>query len=282
MNKAEELKLQKIALDARKNILDMVYNAQSGHPGGSLSATEILIYLYFKQMNIDPRNPKWEERDRFVLSKGHVTPILYYCLAEKGYFPKEELINFRKYGSMLQGHPDMKKTPGVDMSTGSLGQGLSCAVGMAYVGKKGSKEFDVYAVVGDGEIQEGQIWEAAMFAGNHKLNNLCVIVDYNHIQICGRVEEVNDPAPIDGKFEAFGFDSVICDGHDFESLEKAFRKFKRTDKPLVIIAQTVKGKGISFMEDTAAWHGKAPNEDMYLRAVAELELKEAELKEAEK
>lgn len=281
MNRDEELKLKKIALDARKNILEMVYNAQSGHPGGSLSATEILIYLYFKQMNIDPKNPKWEERDRFVLSKGHVTPILYYCLAERGFFPKAELANFRKYGSILQGHPDMKKTPGVDMSTGSLGQGLSCAVGMAYAAKRTPKEFNVYAVVGDGEIQEGQIWEAAMFAGNHKLDNLCVIVDYNHIQICGHVEEVNDPAPIDKKFEAFGFDTVICDGHDFESLEKAFKKFKKTDKPFVIIAQTIKGKGISFMEDTAAWHGKAPNEDMYLRAVAELELKQSELEEAE-
>ena len=183
MNQIELKNLKKLSVEARMDILDMVYSAQSGHPGGSLSATEILVYLYFKQMNINPSNPKWEKRDRLVLSKGHVTPILYSCLARKGFFPKEELLNFRKYGSILQGHPDMKNIPGVDMSTGSLGQGLSCAVGMAYAGKKEENKFDVYAIVGDGETQEGQIWEALMFAGNHKLNNLCVIIDYNHIQI---------------------------------------------------------------------------------------------------
>ena len=281
MNQIELKNLKKLSVEARMDILDMVYSAQSGHPGGSLSATEILVYLYFKQMNINPSNPKWEKRDRLVLSKGHVTPILYSCLARKGFFPKEELLNFRKYGSILQGHPDMKNIPGVDMSTGSLGQGLSCAVGMAYAGKKEENKFDVYAIVGDGETQEGQIWEALMFAGNHKLNNLCVIIDYNHIQICGFVEDVNNPAPLDKKIEAFGFDVVIADGHDFESLENAFNKFKTSDKPLAIIAETIKGKGVSFMENSANWHGKAPNKELYDKAIEELKMTKKQLEEAE-
>ena len=281
MTQTELKNLKKLSVVARMDILDMVYSAQSGHPGGSLSATEILVYLYFKQMNIDPNNPKWEKRDRLVLSKGHVTPILYSCLARKGYFPKEELLNFRKYGSILQGHPDMKNIPGVDMSTGSLGQGLSCAVGMAYAGKKEKNQFNVYAIVGDGETQEGQIWEALMFAGNHKLNNLCVIIDYNHIQICGFVEDVNNPAPLDKKLEAFGFDVAIADGHDFESLESAFNKFKTTDKPLAIIAETIKGKGVSFMENSANWHGKAPNKELYDKAIEELKMTKKQLEEAE-
>lgn len=281
MNLTEKKRLQKLAVEARMDILEMVYAAQSGHPGGSLSATELLVYLYFKQMSIDPKNPKWEQRDRLVLSKGHVTPILYSCLAMKGYFPKSELKNFRKYGSILQGHPDMKNTPGVDMSTGSLGQGLSCAVGMAYIGQKEETKFNVYAVVGDGEVQEGQIWEALMFAGNHKLNNLCVVIDYNHIQICGFVEDVNNPAPLDKKLEAFGFDVVIADGHDFDSIENAFSQFKKSDKPLAIIAETVKGKGVSFMENSANWHGKAPNKELYEQAIAELQQAKKQLEEAE-
>lgn len=276
MEEKKKLELKLIANEARGLILDMVYKAKSGHPGGSLSACDYMTYLYFNQMRIDPKNPKWENRDRLVLSKGHVTPILYSCLALRGYFDKSLLAGFRQLGSILQGHPDMKNTPGVDMSTGSLGQGLSCACGMAFEGKNGEHKFNVYAIVGDGELQEGQIWEACMFAGNKHLNNLCVVVDYNHIQICGFVEEINNPAPIDAKLASFGFDTITVNGHDFDELEKAFNLVGKSDKPLAVICQTVKGKGVSFMENQAKWHGKAPGEEDYLKAKEEIN-KEREL-----
>ncbi|WP_294148133.1 transketolase [uncultured Clostridium sp.] len=267
------LKLKTTANEVRKGILTSVHAAKSGHPGGSLSAADILTYLYFEEMNIDPSRPDWEGRDRFVLSKGHNAPGLYAALAERGYIPKEDLVTLRHTGSYLQGHPDMKHINGVDMSSGSLGQGISAAVGMALAAKMDGKSHRVYALLGDGELQEGQVWEAAMFAGFRELDNLVVIVDNNNLQIDGSLEEVCSAYPIDKKFEAFHF-HVICvdDGNDMEKLRSAFREARTvTGKPTAIIAETIKGKGISFMEDKASWHGKAPNDAEYKTAMEELE-----------
>ena len=267
------LELQKTANEVRKGIVSGVHAAKAGHPGGSLSAAEIFTYLYFEEMNVDPKNPKDPNRDRFVLSKGHTAPGLYATLAEKGYFPKEDLLTLRHLGSYLQGHPDMKHIPGVDMSSGSLGQGISAAAGMALGAKLQNKDFHVYTLLGDGEIQEGQVWEAAMFAGAKKLDNLVVIVDNNDLQIDGRVGDVNTPYPIDKKFEAFNFHVInVADGNDFEQLKAAFDEAHTVKgMPVAIIAKTLKGKGVSFMEDQAVWHGKAPNDEEYKVAMAELE-----------
>ena len=263
--------LQQTATIIRKQILDMVYHAGSGHLGGSFSAVEILTDLYFSQMNIDPQRPDWELRDRFVLSKGHATPVYYAVLAERGYFPKADLAGFRQIDSYLQGHPDKKHTPGVDKSTGSLGQGLSVAVGMALAGKMRRQDYRVYALLGDGEIQEGQIWEALQFAGNQQLDNLVVILDNNHIQSDGTLQEVNSPYPIDVKFRDFGAEVLTVNGHDFTQLEAAFQLARGIKgKPTAILAQTVKGKGVSFMENQAAWHGKVPNEAQYQQAMKEI------------
>ena len=265
------LELQKKANDIRKGIVTAVHSAKSGHPGGSLSATDIFTYLYFEEMNIDPANPKKEDRDRFVLSKGHVAPGLYSTLANRGFFPVEDLTTLRHTGSYLQGHPDMKHIPGVDMSSGSLGQGLSCAVGMALGAKMQGKEYRTYCLCGDGEIQEGQIWEAAMFAGHRKLDNLVVIVDNNNLQIDGKISDVCSPYPIDKKFEAFNFHVINVDGNDFDSLRAAFAEARATKgMPTAIVAKTLKGKGVSYMEDNAGWHGKAPNDDEYAVAMEEL------------
>ena len=264
--------LEKIACQVRKGIIEEVYAAQSGHPGGSLSCADILTVLYFNQMNINPEKPEDMGRDRFVLSKGHCAPALYSVLAEKGYFTKEELKTFRALGSKLQGHPDMKKLPGVDMTTGSLGQGLSAAVGMAIASKMDSAGCRVYCLVGDGEIEEGQIWEAAMSASKAQLDNLCVIVDNNHLQIDGNVEEVAGLNNIEGKFSSFGFNVLHVDGHNISNLIDAFTTAKQTKgKPTVIIASTVKGKGVSFMENKAEWHGKAPSEEEYNQAMSDLD-----------
>ena len=269
MNKLE---LMKTANEVRKGIVTAVHSAKSGHPGGSLSSADIFTYLYFEEMNVDPANPKWEDRDRFVLSKGHVAPGLYSTLAEKGYFPKEDLKTLRHTGSYLQGHPDMKHIPGIDMSSGSLGQGVSVAVGMAAAGKYDKKDYRVYTLTGDGEIQEGQIWEAAMWAGHRKLDNLVVIVDNNNLQIDGSVEDVCSPYPIDKKFEAFNFHVINIDGNDFDQIRAAFKEARETKgMPTAIIAKTVKGKGVSFMENAAGWHGKAPNDEEYEIAMADLE-----------
>ena len=266
------LELEKMANEIRKDIVTAVHSAKSGHPGGSLSSADIFTYLYFEEMNVDPANPKWEDRDRFVLSKGHVAPGLYSTLAEKGYFPKEDLKTLRHTGSYLQGHPDMKHIPGVDMSSGSLGQGVSVAVGMAAAGKYDKKDYRVYTLTGDGEIQEGQIWEAAMWAGHRKLDNLVVIVDNNNLQIDGSVEDVCSPYPIDKKFEAFNFHVINIDGNDFDQIRAAFKEARETKgMPTAIIAKTVKGKGVSFMENAAGWHGKAPNDGEYEIAMADLE-----------
>ena len=266
------LELEKMANEIRKDIVTAVHSAKSGHPGGSLSSADIFTYLYFEEMNVDPANPKWEDRDRFVLSKGHVAPGLYSTLAEKGYFPKEDLKTLRHTGSYLQGHPDMKHIPGIDMSSGSLGQGVSVAVGMAAAGKYDKKEYRVYTRTGDGEIQEGQIWEAAMWAGHRKLDNLVVIVDNNNLQIDGSVEDVCSPYPIDKKFEAFNFHVINIDGNDFDQIRAAFKEARETKgMPTAIIAKTVKGKGVSFMENAAGWHGKAPNDEEYEIAMADLE-----------
>ncbi len=267
------LELQKTANEVRKGIVSGVHAAKAGHPGGSLSAAEIFTYLYFEEMNVDPKNPKDPNRDRFVLSKGHTAPGLYATLAEKGYFPKEDLLTLRHLGSYLQGHPDMKHIPGVDMSSGSLGQGISAAAGMALGAKLQNKDFRVYTLLGDGEIQEGQVWEAAMFAGAKKLDNLVVIVDNNDLQIDGRVGDVNTPYPIDKKFEAFNFHVInVADGNDFEQLKAAFDEAHTVKgMPVAIIAKTLKGKGVSFMEDQAGWHGKAPNDEEYKVAMTELE-----------
>ena len=249
-----------------------VHSAKSGHPGGSLSSADIFTYLYFEEMNVDPANPKWEDRDRFVLSKGHVAPGLYSTLAEKGYFPKEDLKTLRHTGSYLQGHPDMKKIPGVDMSSGSLGQGISAAVGMALAAKLQNKDYRTYTLLGDGEIQEGQVWEAAMFAGSRKLDNLVVIVDNNGLQIDGPIDEVNSPYPIGAKFEAFNFNVVEIDGHDFDQIADAFKQAKECKgKPTAIIMKTIKGKGVSFMENQVSWHGSAPNDEQCKQALEELE-----------
>ncbi len=263
--------LKKTAAQVRLDILEEVHAASSGHPGGSLSITDILTYLYFEEMNVEPKNPKWEDRDRFVLSKGHTAPALYAVLAEKGYFSRDELKGLRNINSFLQGHPDMKGTPGVDMSTGSLGLGFSSACGMALAAKLDGKDYRTYTAVGDGESEEGQIWEAAMFAAHYKLDNLCVILDWNGLQIDGPVTEVMNPTPHDKKFEAFGFHVISIDGHDFEAIAAAFEEAKTVKgKPTVIIARTVKGKGVSFMENQVGWHGSAPNDEQYAQAVAEI------------
>jgi transketolase len=251
--------------------IEGVYNAKSGHPGGSLSAADLFTYLYFKEMNVDPKNPKDENRDRFVLSKGHCAPGLYAALALKGYFPMEELKKLRHIGAMLQGHPDMKGTPGIDMSTGSLGQGISAACGMAVAAKLDHKDYRVYSMLGDGELEEGQVWEAAMFAAHYHLDNLCLIVDNNGLQIDGPVSEVGGPEPIDEKFRSFGFDVQIINGHDFDEIDAAFQHAKTVkDKPSVIIAKTVKGKDVSFMENKVNWHGAAPNAEQYEVAMQDL------------
>ena len=271
MNSTEKLVLKKLACKARMGAIEGTYNAKSGHPGGSLSATDIFTYLYFKQMNVNPENPKDPNRDRFVLSKGHCCPSLYAVLALKGYFSIDELKTLRHVGAMLQGHPDMKLTPGVDMSTGSLGQGVSAACGMALAAKYDNKEYKVYTVLGDGECEEGQVWEAAMFAAHKKLDNICFIVDCNGLQIDGPVEEIGGIEPLDEKFESFGFEVIKIDGHSFTDIEKAFEQvFTVKDKPTVIIAKTVKGKGVSFMENQVGWHGSAPNKEQYEQAMNEL------------
>lgn len=267
----DNLELQKTALAVREGIVSAVHSAKAGHPGGSLSAADIFTYLYFEEMNIDPKNPKDPERDRFVLSKGHTAPGLYSALANRGYFPAEDLLTLRHTGSYLQGHPDMKHIPGVDMSSGSLGQGLSCAAGMALAAKLSGKDYRVYALCGDGEIEEGQIWEAAMFSGFRKLDNLCVIVDNNNLQIDGAIDEVCSPYPIDEKFAAFHFHVINIDGNDFDEIRKAFDEARATKgMPTAIIARTVKGKGVSFMENSVDWHGKAPNDEEYAVAVEDL------------
>ena len=271
MEFSEKKQLSLQACKVRQHIIEGTFNAKSGHPGGSLSAADIITYLYFKEMRVDPKNPKWEDRDRFVLSKGHAAPALYGALAVKGFFPEDEIKNLRKPGSFLQGHPDMKGIPGVDMSTGSLGQGVSCAVGMALAGKVAGKDYRVYAVLGDGEIQEGQVWEAAMFAAHKKLDNLTIFIDNNNLQIDGTMDEVNSPYPIPEKFEAFGWHTVEIDGHDFDQMEKAVEEAKSIkDKPTAVIMHTVKGKGVSFMEDQVGWHGVAPNAEQYENAMNEL------------
>ena len=270
MNKLE---LQKMANEIRKGIITAVHSAKAGHPGGSLSATEVFTYLYFEEMNIDPKNPKKADRDRFVLSKGHTAPGLYSALAHRGYFPVEDLVTLRHIGSYLQGHPDMKHIPGVDMSSGSLGQGISAAVGMALSAKLSGESYRVYTLLGDGEIQEGQVWEAAMLAGHRKLDNLTVIVDNNGLQIDGNIEDVCSPYPIDKKFEAFNFHVInVEDGNDMDQLKAAFDEARATkEMPVAIIMKTVKGKGVSFMENEAGWHGKAPNDEEYEIAMADLE-----------
>ena len=268
----EQLKLKKIANEIRKDIVREVHSAKSGHPGGSLSAADIFTYLYFVELNIDPADPKKADRDRFVLSKGHVAPGLYATLAHRGYFPVEDLITLRHVGSYLQGHPDMKHIPGVDMSSGSLGQGISAAVGMALSAKLTGEDYRVYTLLGDGEIQEGQVWEAAMFAGHRKLDNLVVIVDNNGLQIDGNIADVCSPYPIAEKFKAFNFETIEINAHDFDEIEAAFKKAKEIKgKPTAIIAKSVKGKGVSFMENQAGWHGKAPNDEQFAVAMADLE-----------
>ena len=277
MDAAAKKQLLKTALKVRIGIIEGVHSAKSGHPGGSLSCADILTYLYFAKMNIDPKNPKMENRDRFVLSKGHAAPALYATLAERGYFDPELLKTLRHIGSILQGHPDMKHIPGVDMSTGSLGQGISAAVGMALSAKHFGNDYKVYTVLGDGEIEEGQVWEAAMFAANKRLSNLTAFVDFNNLQIDGTVEEVNSPYPIDKKFEAFNWHAITIDGHDFDQIEAALKEAETVDKPVVIIANTVKGKGVSYMENAVNWHGAAPNDELYEQAMAELKAALAEL-----
>lgn len=275
MNKLE---LQKTANEVRKGIVTAVHSAKAGHPGGSLSAADIFTYLYFEEMNIDPKDPKKADRDRFVLSKGHTAPGLYSALANRGYFPVEDLKTLRHLGSYLQGHPCMQETPGVDMSSGSLGQGISAAVGMALAAKLDNKDYRTYTLLGDGEIQEGQVWEAAMFAGHRKLDNLVVIVDNNGLQIDGKIDDVCSPYPIDKKFEAFNFHVINIDGNDFDQIDAAFKEAKATKgMPTAIICKTVKGKGVSYMENNAGWHGKAPNDEEYATAMADLEKIDAEL-----
>lgn len=268
----DNIQLTKKAIDIRKDIITAVHSAKSGHPGGSLSAADILTYLYFGEMNIDPQRPDMPERDRFVLSKGHAAPALYSVLAERGYFDRELLKTLRHTGSILQGHPDMKHIPGVDMSAGSLGQGLSAACGMALAGKLDNAAYRVYAMVGDGELQEGQIWEAAMFAGHRRLDNLTVIVDNNGLQIDGNITDVCSPYPIDKKFEAFNFNIININGHDFDEIREAFAVAENCKgMPTAIIAHTIKGRGVSFMEGQASWHGKAPDDEQYAKAISELE-----------
>ncbi|MBO4376886.1 MAG: transketolase [Lachnospiraceae bacterium] len=275
------LELQKRANEVRKGIVSAVHAAKAGHPGGSLSAADIFTFLYFEEMNVDPKNPKMDNRDRFVLSKGHTAPGLYSALANRGYFPVEDLLTLRKLGSYLQGHPDMKGIPGVDMSSGSLGQGISAAVGMALGAKMDKKDFRVYTLLGDGEIQEGQVWEASMFAGHRKLDNLVVIVDNNGLQIDGNIADVCSPYPIDKKFEAFNFHVINVDAHNFDELRAAFKEARETKgQPTAIIAKSVKGKGVSFMENNAGWHGKAPNDEEYEQAMKDLAAIDENLKKA--
>ena len=270
MEAALKKELKITACKVRMGIIEGVHSAKAGHPGGSLSCADILTYLYFAHMNVDPKNPKMPNRDRLVLSKGHAAPALYSVLAQKGYFEVETLKTLRQIGSILQGHPDMKHIPGVDMSTGSLGQGISCAVGMALSSKHFGDNYNVYTVLGDGEIEEGQVWEAAMFAANKKLSNLTAFVDYNNLQIDGTIEEVNSAYPIDEKFKAFNWHTITIDGHDFEQIENALKEAATVDKPVAIIAKTVKGKGVSFMENQCGWHGVAPNDEQYEQAMSEL------------
>ena len=278
MNAAEKKNLQITACKVRMGIVESVFQAKSGHPGGSLSAADIVTYLYFKVMRVDPQNPAWEDRDRFVLSKGHISPCLYSVLAHRGFFPVEELKTFRKVESRLQGHPSMRYTPGVDMSSGSLGQGISTAVGMALGAKLGQKDIRVYTVLGDGEIGEGQVWEAAMYASAKKLDNLVAVIDNNNLQIDGTVEEVNSPYPIPEKFAAFGWNVIEIDAHDFDQIEDAFAKAAACKgTPTAIVAKSVKGKGVSFMENQCAWHGTAPNAEQYAVAMQDLNAALAEL-----
>mgnify|MGYP003303125722 CR=1 FL=1 len=274
MNEEVKLQLKKTANQVRADIIEQVHSAKAGHPGGSLSVADILTYLYFVEMNIDPKKPDWEDRDRFVLSKGHTCPALYSVLARRGFFDPEILPTFRHIGSILQGHPDMKKIPGVDMSSGSLGQGISAACGMALAAKKDGKNHRIYTILGDGEIEEGQVWEAMMFAAHYKLDNFCIIVDNNGLQIDGPTAEVMNSAPIAEKGKAFGLDTFEMDAHDFDSIEKAIDAAKKcVGKPALIVANSVKGKGVSYMENSVDWHGKAPDDELY--AVAMNELKEA-------
>ena len=278
MTSSEKKQLQITACKVRMGVIESTYGAKAGHPGGSLSAAEIYTYLYFKEMNIDPKNPKWEGRDRFVLSKGHTTPGLYSALAERGFFPVEDLPTFRHIDSYLQGHPNMNTVPGVDMSTGSLGQGVSVATGMALAAKHTGKTNRVYSLLGDGEIQEGQVWEACMAAAHYKLDNLCIVVDNNGLQIDGNIADVMSPYPIVDKLESFGFYVQAIDGHDFDAIEAAFESAKATKgQPTAIVMKTVKGKDVSFMENDAGWHGKAPNDEEYAVAMAELKAQYAEL-----
>ena len=278
MTACEKLSLQKTACKIRKGIIESTHAAKCGHPGGSLSAADMFTYLYFKELNVDPAQPQWAERDRFVLSKGHCAPGLYAALAHRGFFPVEDLLTLRKVGSYLQGHPNMNSVPGVDMSTGSLGQGISTACGMALAAKLKKQENRVYTLLGDGEIQEGQVWEAAMFASHYHLDNLCVIVDNNGLQIDGDVAKVMSPYPIDEKFKAFGFHVEVIDGHDFEAIASALNTAKTVKgQPCAIILRTVKGKGVSFMENQAGWHGVAPNDQQYEQAMAELKQQLSEL-----
>lgn len=278
MNKKRATELAIISNRVRKNALTGIYSAKSGHPGGSLSVADVLTLLYFEVMNIDPKNPKMENRDRFVLSKGHTAPALYSVLAERGFFPVEDLATLRKADSYLQGHPDMNKVPGIDMSTGSLGQGVSVAGGMALCAKLENKDYRVYSVLGDGELEEGQVWEQAMFAPHYKLDNLTIFIDFNGLQIDGDITKVMNPTPIDKKFEAFGWNVIVTDAHDFEKLAEAVEAAKACKgKPTAIIMKSVKGKNVSFMENEAKWHGSAPNEEQYNQAIAELDAKIAEL-----
>ena len=278
MTSSEKKQLQITACKIRISAIDAVYGAKAGHPGGSLSAAEIYTYLYFKEMNIDPKNPKWADRDRFVLSKGHTTPGLYATLAHRGFFPVEDLPTFRHIDSYLQGHPNMNMVPGVDMSTGSLGQGISIAVGMALAAKHTGKTNRVYSLLGDGEIQEGQVWEACMAAAHYKLDNMCIVVDNNGLQIDGNIADVMSPYPIVDKLVAFGFDVQEIPGHDFDAIEAAFNHARTvTGKPSAIVIKSTKGKGVSYMENNAGWHGKAPNDAEYAQAMAELKAQLAEL-----
>lgn len=270
MDAVTEKQLNQIACKVRIGIIEGVHAAKAGHPGGSLSIAEILTYLYFKEMNIDPKDPKNPKRDRLVLSKGHAAPALYSVLAQRGYFSPDELITLRQIGSRLQGHPDMKHIPGVDMSTGSLGQGISAAVGMALSSKHFGDGYNVYAILGDGEIEEGQVWEAAMFAANKRLSNLTAFIDLNNLQIDGTIDEVNSAKPVDKKFEAFGWHVINIDGHNYAEIEAALAEAKTVDKPVAVIAQTIKGKGVSYMENAVNWHGAAPNDELYAVAMQEL------------
>ena len=278
MTASEKKQLMATACKVRMGVIEGTHGAKAGHPGGSLSASDLFTYLYFKELNIDPKNPRWEERDRFVLSKGHTAPGLYAALALRGFFPVEDLPTLRHIDSYLQGHPNMNTVPGIDMSTGSLGQGVSCAAGMALAARKMGRSCRVYALLGDGEIQEGQVWEAMMFAHHYKLDNFCAIVDNNGLQIDGPVDQVMSPYPIPEKLRAFGFEVVEIDGHDFDQIEAAFEKAKATKGvPTAIVMKTTKGKGVSFMENQAGWHGKAPNDEEYEKAMTELKAQLAEV-----